>query len=240
MKGKMTGLVQSKCAKFFRLHLHYSFREKWGCLEDCFCRPLRQHSCGCSMKKPHWPERNYSGTFSWTASMIASSPLHKASLSFRGGEKKPSRYRKKFLTGPPVPSSSPAPPLFLPPLWKFSSPSLPSVSFHCRSPLLPHLVVVSVHCLTYPYFSPSPALPPSISVCPFFSSPPLLSSSPAARNFSVWSPTSASLLSLTLLAHRHNYPMATCLSPLYRISICRIRQRVIQLMDHFIYLKSVL
>lgn len=38
-----------------------------------------------------------------------------------------------------------------------------------------------------------PSLPLSLSA--LFSSPPLLSSSPAARNFSVWSPTSASLFS---------------------------------------------
>lgn len=74
----------------------------------------------------------------------------------RGGEEKHGGFRKKFFTGPP---SS---------VKVFSSPSLHSLSFHCRSLWLPHLVVVSVS----PHRS---SLPPSSSVCPSPSFlPPLL------------------------------------------------------------------
>lgn len=146
-------------------------QKKFRCMVRYFCCPLRQHSCCRLLKRPHQLKRNYLGTFSWKASMIASKPLHKASLSFRGGKKMPGGNRKKFLTDPPFPASSRTPPLVLPPLWKFFSPSLLLVSFHCRSPSLPHLVVVSVDCLTYPYFSSSPS-PFPLYLSTLFSSPP--------------------------------------------------------------------
>lgn len=77
-----------------------------GCLQRCCRLALTQHSCGCSVKKASPVEEELS---SKTASVIASYPLHKASLSFptKGGEKKPGRFRKKFFTSPP--------PLTLPP-----------------------------------------------------------------------------------------------------------------------------
>lgn len=149
-----------------------------------FCCPFRQHSC-CHLK-PHQSKRNYLGTFSWKASMVASKPLHKASLSFRGGKKMPGGNRKKFLTDPPFPASSWTPPLVLPPLWKFFSPSLLLVSFHCRSSSLPHLVVVSVHCLTYPYFSSSPSpFPLYLSPLFFLPSPHLFLPLPGTFQYGV-------------------------------------------------------
>lgn len=85
-----------------------------GCLERCCRLPLTQHSCGCSVKKASPVKEELS---SKTASLIASYPLHKASLSFptQGGEKKPGRFRKKFFTSPPLllllrPHSGPTPP----------------------------------------------------------------------------------------------------------------------------------
>lgn len=70
----------------------------------------------------------------------------------------------------------------------FSSPSHYLLSFHCSHYFPIWLWLVS-GCLTSPSFSTSPSLPPSISVCPFL--PPLMFLSPLARNFSIWSLTSA-------------------------------------------------
>lgn len=133
VKGKMIGNCNIAIEKVSYLDLKYSYRKTWrGCLDHCCCHPPRQHSCGCSMKKKASPVRE-------ELSLQQPQWLHpthyiKPPSHSRGGEKKPSRFRKKFLTGPPLSSSSPAPPLLLPPLWKFPLlHSARSVSFHCRS-----------------------------------------------------------------------------------------------------------
>ena len=158
------------------LHLKHSYRNGGGVWIIVFAVLCSNIAAVVQWEKPQQSERNHSGTFS----MIASYPLHKASLSFpRRGEKASSVSEKiphwpsllrpllLLLTDP-----TRLPPL----LWKFSSPSLQSVSFHCcPPPPFPHLVMVSVCSLAYPYFSSTsplspllPSLPPSISVCSFF------------------------------------------------------------------------
>lgn len=147
--------------------------------------------------------------------MIASYPLHKASLSFpRRGEKAQSVSEKiphwpsplLLLTGP-----TPPPPSSV----KVSSPPLRSLGFFPLSLALTSPSGCDLCSLSHlPLFFP--LSPPPLYLCLPLPHP-FLSSSPAARNFSIWSPTCASLHSLTLPAHRHNYPMATNLSPFYGI-----------------------
>lgn len=111
-----------------------------------------------------------------TASMIASYPLHKASLSFQGGVGV-----RVFGSGKnSSPATHPSSSCFFSPSSQGPTPhppSLLSVSFHCRSPLLPHLVVVSVQ-VALSHFSLTlplcPSLPPSLSApSPFPPSPPV-------------------------------------------------------------------
>lgn len=111
-------------------------------------------NCGC------WKKRGKKASnSSLAASAIASSALHKGSLS----EKKLGWEYKKIPT-PPQPSLLPFPSLKL---FLLLHQNLSTVAW------LSHLVVVSVHSLTHPYF-------PLI----FLLLPLLFSSSPASRDFS--------------------------------------------------------
>lgn len=110
-----------------------------------------------------------SGTaFSPAASMIALVPLHKASLSFPKRRNSVGLGKNSsatlFLSPPPLPPPQPCPFFSLCIGFAF----LHHIFSTVAHPDFPHLVVVSFHCLTHPYFllSSPPPLP--------LSAPPIL------------------------------------------------------------------
>lgn len=141
--------------------------------DNCCCQSLWQHSCGCWMKKVR---SAVSGTaFSPAASMIALVPLHKASLSFPKRRSSVGLGKNSsatlFPSPPPLPPPQPCPFCSLCEGFALLHHTFSTVAH----PDFPHLVVVSFHCLTHPYFpyfllSSPPPLPLSAPppLLPFF------------------------------------------------------------------------
>lgn len=142
-------LVMWKISSFFT---SISLEWLWRTISNTCC------CCGC------WKRREKKAlNSSLAATAITSSALHKDSLSF---PKRKSSFGWEYKKNP-----TPPPPSLLP----FPSVKLFLLLHQTLSTVawLSHLVVVSVHCLTHPYFPPI-----------FLHLPLLFSSSPASRDFS--------------------------------------------------------